>query len=81
MIRVTLKQIRNELVLLVDNSCDGNLKTRAGRFLSRKRRGREGLGLASVRAIAAKYGGAAEYRADQENLLFHSEVVMPAKQG
>ena len=75
-IRVAIKQIHSKLVLLVDNSYDGTVKTRNGRFLSRKRNEREGVGLASVRAVAAKYGGNAVFTPNAEQHIFHSEVIL-----
>jgi len=63
-------------VLLVDNSFDGAAGMREGRFLSRKRRGREGVGLVSVRAVAAKYGGSAVFTPDAEKGVVHSEVTL-----
>jgi len=75
-ISVTVKQIKSNLTILVDNSFDGTLRMRGGVFLSRKRHNREGVGLASVRAIAEKYGGGAEFMPDYERKVFSSEVVM-----
>jgi sensor histidine kinase YesM len=73
---VTVKQIKSNLTILVDNSFDGTHRTRGGVFLSRKRHNREGVGLASVRAIAEKYSGGAEFMPDNERKIFRSEVVM-----
>jgi sensor histidine kinase YesM len=47
----------DNLVFTVDNSFDGDYTERDGVFYSRKREG-EGIGLASVKATAEKYGGA-----------------------
>lgn len=73
-ISITIKQIHSELVILVDNSFDGNIRTQGGTFLSRKRPNREGVGLASVRSVAEKYGGAAKFMLDQN--VFRSEVTL-----
>jgi sensor histidine kinase regulating citrate/malate metabolism len=75
-INVTVKQIKNNLTILVDNSFDGTPRTRGGVYLSRKRHNREGVGLASVRAIAEKYGGSAVFKPDNERKVFCSEVMM-----
>ena len=75
-IDVTIRQIGKELIILVDNSFDGSVRTRSGLFISRKRQDREGLGLASVRAVAEKYGGGVEFNPDVENRVFHSEVIL-----
>ncbi len=48
------------LTLAVDNSFDGHLRQNDGAFLSSKRDG-EGIGLASVMAVAKKYGGNAQF--------------------
>jgi len=83
LISVTVKQYRNELVILVDNSFDGNIRTRPAQgdgssvlYMSRKRRNRKGVGLASVRAIAEKYNGGAELTPDAGKKIFRSEVIM-----
>jgi len=78
-ISVTVKQVRNTLTVLVDNSFDGTVRTRGGVYMSRKRHNREGVGIASVRAIASKYGGDAEFLPDHERKLFQSEVIIPLK--
>jgi sensor histidine kinase regulating citrate/malate metabolism len=80
-INIIIKQIGNELVILVDNTFDGNVTSGSGTsgsgtFISRKRRKREGVGLASVRAVAERYGGSAEFYPDVSNRVFHSEVVL-----
>ncbi|MCI2106701.1 MAG: GHKL domain-containing protein [Intestinimonas sp.] len=54
------------LGIVVDNSFDGKVEVRNGKFLSRKRNNEEGLGIASVRAIAAKYRGTALCRYDEK---------------
>jgi hypothetical protein len=78
-ITVTIKQIRNNLVILVDNNFDGNITEKAGGLASRKGRNRIGKGLASIQAVAAKYGGEADYNPDQENKQFTSQVIIPIK--
>ncbi len=70
------KCVHSQLVLLVDNSFDGHIRVWEGKYLSRKRQDREGLGLASVRAIAEKYGGSALFYPDAQKHLFHSEVML-----
>jgi len=51
---------RNMLVILMDNSFDGNIKRDGEAFLSSKRSGR-GIGVSSVQAVAKKYSGAAKF--------------------
>lgn len=76
-IAITLKEVNSQLVLLVDNSFDGKAHMRGGRFLSRKRRSLEGVGLASVQAVAAKYGGSSVFIPDAKKGVFTCEVVLP----
>ena len=78
-ISITIKQIKDQVVILVENSFDGYVRTKGGKYLSRKSPNREGLGLASIKAIAAKYGGEAVFKPDPERKLFHSEVVVVAR--
>jgi len=75
-IGVTIRQVGKELVILVDNSFDGSVRTRRGAFISRKRQDREGIGLTSVRTVAEKYGGGAEFTTDLENRIFRSQVIL-----
>jgi signal transduction histidine kinase len=51
-IAVTIKQIRGELILLVENSFNGYWQARGDKTLSRKRQNREGSGLLSVKRTA-----------------------------
>lgn len=66
------------LILLVENRFDGQAQTENGRFFSRKEKGRSGVGLASVQAVAARLGGSTDFRA--EGNLFYSEVFLPQRQ-
>ena len=54
------------------------MRAKGGKYLSRKRANREGVGLVSIKAIAEKYGGYAEFKPDGEKKVFHSEVVISA---
>ncbi|MEG2203781.1 MAG: GHKL domain-containing protein, partial [Oscillospiraceae bacterium] len=60
--------------LILDNSFDGSLKERDGKYISIKHGG-FGLGVSSVRAIAEKYGGLADFSA--EEYTFHASVMIP----
>ena len=75
-INIIIKQIKKNLTILVDNSFDGTVKMRRDAIMSRKRNNRVGIGLASVRAVAEKYGGGAEFKPDHKRRIFHSEVIM-----
>ena len=58
-IHVKSKLHGNMLGITIDNSFDGKVEIKNGKLLSRKRDSEEGLGLSSVRAVAAKYNGTA----------------------
>ena len=49
--------------LVVGNSCTRPLRTLGGRYLSSKAPGRFGIGLETVREVAQRYGGQAEFTA------------------
>jgi hypothetical protein len=53
---VTIKEIRSNFVIIVKNCFDGWMDENNGAFFSRKRTG-AGLGIASVKMVAEKYGG------------------------
>jgi len=78
-ISFVIKWIKDHLVIIVENSFDGHVRTRDGKYLSRKKTNREGIGLMSIKAIAEKYGGDAEFEPDNERKTFHSEVVIAAQ--
>lgn len=61
--------------LVVGNSCTRPLKVRKGRYLSSKAPGRFGIGLETVREVAQRYGGQAEFTA--ENGEFRASVFLP----
>lgn len=56
-IHVKSKMHGDMLGITIDNSFDGKVEKKNGRLLSRKRSREEGLGLSSVRAVAARYNG------------------------
>ncbi|MEG1972538.1 MAG: ATP-binding protein, partial [Oscillospiraceae bacterium] len=62
------------LGLILDNSFDGILKERDGKYISTKHGG-FGLGVSSVRAITEKYGGLADFSAEEHT--FHASVMIP----
>ena len=63
-IRVNAKIHGGILGIAVDNSFDGIVKMRDGKILSKKRVDEEGIGLSSIRAIAEKYSGKANFTYD-----------------
>jgi len=74
-IGITVKLIKDHIVMLVENSFDGYVRTKSGGYLSRKMN-REGVGLASVKAVVEKYGGSVDFKPDCEKGVFRSEVVI-----
>ena len=63
-----------QLEFVVDNSFDGELKTRGGKYLSSKRSG-FGLGVSSVLETVERYNGVINLYADEKG--FHAEVSLP----
>ena len=61
--------------LVVGNTCTRPLRSRNGHYLSSKREGRIGVGLATVQEIVRKYGGSSEFTADGEQ--FRAYVFLP----
>lgn len=59
---------------VLDNSFEGELRTRGGRYLSSKRSG-FGLGISSVLETVERYGGVINLYADSRG--FHAEVSLP----
>ena len=66
----------SRLFLVAVNSHGGHIRCRGGRYLSTRQHG-EGLGLRSVRSIAARYGGTAEFSHDDRE--FVSNVMLPLR--
>ncbi|MCD7745154.1 MAG: GHKL domain-containing protein [Lachnospiraceae bacterium] len=72
-IRVLAKLDHQRLLLTVDNTAVREPAAKYGRFLSSRHEG-YGLGTASVRAIAQKHHGQADYR--WENGIFYASILM-----
>lgn len=72
-LRMRARRHQGYLTIVLDNAFDGTCQTRDGMFLSRKR-DEEGIGIPSVRAIAAKYQGEAAFTPKEE--VFLSSVVL-----
>lgn len=68
------------LTIAMDNSFDGYWKEQGGVIFSRKRDG-EGVGLASVRAVARKYGGNAKFEAKGNVFLSSVYIHIPPMSG
>lgn len=63
-----------QLEFVVDNSFDGKLNIRGGKYISSKRSGC-GLGIPSVLETVERYGGVINLYADEKG--FHAEVSLP----
>lgn len=63
-----------QMEFVVDNSFDGKLNVRGGKYASSKRSG-YGLGIPSVLETVERYGGAINLYADEKG--FHAEVSLP----
>ncbi|WP_101910053.1 sensor histidine kinase [Marasmitruncus massiliensis] len=63
-----------QLEFVVDNSFDGKLNIRGGKYVSSKRSG-FGLGIPSVLETVERYGGVINLYADKKG--FHAEVSLP----
>ena len=61
------------LTIVMDNSYDGSVREEEGQFFSSKRSD-FGVGLASVRAVALKFGGDAHFTYD--GAVFSSSVYL-----
>lgn len=63
----------------MENRFDGAAQAESGGFLSRKQKGRVGVGLDSVSDTAARYGGSAEFYVREAP--FYSEVFLAKQPG
>lgn len=61
--------------LVIGNSCSKPLHTKGAQYLSDKALGRFGIGLDTVRRVAERYGGKAQFTADGEE--FRASVFLP----
>lgn len=61
--------------LVVGNTCTSPLRVRGGRYLSSKAPGRVGIGLETIREIAERYGGQAEFTVKDGE--FRASVFLP----
>lgn len=66
----------NTFVMTVNNSFEGSIRKKDGVILSSKRNG-EGIGLASIEAVAKKHGGAARF--ESKDGVFSSSIYLQLK--
>ena len=78
-IRIDIRCRMNLFGVSVTNAFDGFLQKQNNNYFSRKQEGRNGIGIASIRAICDKYGGTSDFRI-QENDLFRSDIFLPLDQ-
>lgn len=62
------------LAIVIENSFDGKIRKRDDIFLSSKKEGRVGIGIASVRRIADKYNGVCQF--DYDSGTFRASVLL-----
>ena len=73
---VVTTQHQQQLLIVASNGMAGNLKMRNGEYLSTTHRG-SGIGLRSIRDIATRHGGIAEFSHTADE--FHTDVMIPLK--
>lgn len=74
-VSVRIQISNNWLGISTENTFDGTYQENMGRFISRKKYGREGVGLASVADIVEKKGGSTRFY--PQNKSFVCEVLIP----
>jgi hypothetical protein len=75
-IKINSKLKGKMLTITVDNSFDGEIRKNGDVFLSSKREG-DGIGIASVKAVADKYGESAQFEVKEH--IFMATVVLQTK--
>ena len=75
-IKISSKHTGKMLAITIDNSFDGKIEKAGDAFMSLNHEG-EGIGISSVKAIAAKYGGAAQFEA--KNDVFQASIMLRLK--
>lgn len=75
-IRVGVAHTGIVLTLSVENSTDENVRAEGDAFASGKGEYRKGCGLTSIRSIAEKHDGSAQFEWDKEKRMFTSVVTI-----
>lgn len=76
-LRLAIQCSGENIVIILDNSCGDSTDCHDGCFHSTKHKG-DGIGIASVRQIAALYGGVAKF--EQNEGVFHASVMLQQMQ-
>jgi hypothetical protein len=76
-INVTMTQKPSLLAISLENSAHAAPPTREGGFGSSKAPGRKGYGLDSIRLVAVRLGGDADFSYDPAARVFRSTVLLP----
>ena len=71
-----VKQTDSALSIRMENSTDGNIAARGGAIMSSKAVGRKGYGLESIKEIAKRYRGVADFAYDNEKRVFRCTVLL-----
>lgn len=74
-IKLTARTQAGVLAICMENTC-GNASGRGSDFVSAKASGRTGYGLDSIRTIAAKYNGTADFQFAPEQAMFISQITL-----
>ena len=76
---LSIQEQAGSLVIVADNSFDGQVDWRGGRLYSRKEPGREGIGTATVGRITRSQNGTFNFRWRDDGAvhIFSAEVIIP----
>ena len=75
---VISEEQNKELYIAISNSFRGRLRKKGDHYLS-THKGGNGIGLISIAATAARYGGTADYSHD--DAVFYSDVMLVNRPG
>lgn len=78
-ITLTAKYEKSAMTIHMENSGDAVVKNKTGFYSSKKKDGK-GYGLYSIKAIARRYKGEAEFCYDEETRMFTSTVLLMTSQ-
>lgn len=70
---LNIESVNNQVIITLDNTYDGKA-IKAGNIFSSSKGDRDGIGLATIQNIAAKYNGIAKFEYDDKE--FHSSILL-----